>query len=139
MTVLGALDEAVSGVDAIAHVASPVSFSFTDPEPVMSAAIHGTTGILESAVKQPSVEHFVLMSSIVAILTPKDNHVFTEADWNTVPEDILEKDGKDAGSYIIYAASKTASERALWKVRNGRNPEVHRDGFGPCVSTTSLI
>lgn len=131
MTVPGAFDEAVKGVSAVAHLASPVSFTYTDPEPVMHAAIVGTTGILESAANEPSVKHLVLMSSIVAVLSPKANHTFTEADWNTVAEDILKKDGKEAGGFIIYAASKTAAERALWKFRDERRPSFTVTALNP--------
>jgi len=123
ITVPGAFDEALRGVNYVAHIAAPVSFLFTDPEPVLKAAIEGTTGILESAIREPSVRHFVLMSSIVAILSPKEGpHVFTEDDWNTTAEDVVAAKGKEAGGFAIYQASKTAAERALWKFRDERKP-----------------
>lgn len=123
ITAAGAFDEAIKGVAYVAHLAAPVSFMFTDPEPVLKAAIQGTTGILESAVGESSVRHFVLMSSIVAVISPKDGpHVFTEENWNTVAEDTVAEKGRGAGGYLIYQASKTAAERALWKFRAERKP-----------------
>jgi nucleoside-diphosphate-sugar epimerase len=119
----GAFDSAIKGVDYVAHLAAPVSFFFSDPEPVLKAALQGTTGILESAVREPSVKHFVLMSSIVAVMSPKDGpYTFTEDDWNTAAEDIVASKGKEAGGPAIYQASKTAAERALWKFRDERKP-----------------
>lgn len=122
ITAPGAFDEAIKGVDYVAHLAAPVSFFFTDPKPVLDAAIHGTTGILESAVKESSVKHFVLMSSIVAVASPKDNYIFTEKDWNTVAEAAVAEKGTESGGYLIYAASKVAAEKALWKFRDERKP-----------------
>ncbi|OIW26305.1 NAD(P)-binding protein [Coniochaeta ligniaria NRRL 30616] len=131
ITAPGAFDEAIRGVDYVAHVAAPVSFHFTDPEPVLRAAVHGTTGILESAVKESSVKHFVLMSSIVSCLSPKETYRFTEKDWNTVAEAAVAEKGKDAGGYLIYAASKVAAEKALWKFRNERKPKFTVTALNP--------
>jgi nucleoside-diphosphate-sugar epimerase len=132
ITVSGAFDEAVRGVDAIAHFAAPVSFFFNDPEPVMHAAINGTISILESAVKEASVKHFIHMSSIVAILSPKDgDYTFTEKDWNTVSEAAVAKEGKNSASLDIYRASKTAAERVLWKFRDERKPSFTVAALNP--------
>jgi nucleoside-diphosphate-sugar epimerase len=45
ITIEGAFDKAVEGVTAIAHLASPVSFNFTDPDYVINTAVNGTTSI----------------------------------------------------------------------------------------------
>jgi nucleoside-diphosphate-sugar epimerase len=132
ITAPGAFDDAVKGVDAIAHFASPVSFFFTDPEPIMHAAINGTTSILESAVKQSSVKHFVHMSSIVAVFEPKEgDYTYTEKDWNTVSEALVAKEGKGANGTDIYMASKTASEKTLWKFRDERKPKFTVTALNP--------
>jgi hypothetical protein len=65
----GAFDEALEGVDAIEHVASPVSSSFHDPQGAFESltftsyadtlfaleaiepAVNGTTGLLNSVLK----------------------------------------------------------------------------------------
>jgi len=49
ITLPGAFNAAVSGVDAIVHMASPVSLSFTDPDPVIHTAVQGTQTVLRSA------------------------------------------------------------------------------------------
>ena len=44
-------DEAVKGVDAVAHTASPFHFNITDPQELIGPAVKGTTGILKSIQK----------------------------------------------------------------------------------------
>ncbi|KAJ6512297.1 hypothetical protein DFH09DRAFT_877724, partial [Mycena vulgaris] len=46
----GAFDEAVQGVDAIEHTASPFHLNADEPEELITPAIQGTLGILRSAL-----------------------------------------------------------------------------------------
>lgn len=119
ITVQGAFDEAVKGVHAIAHTAAPVSFFFTDPEPVLHGAINGTKSILESALKAgPQLKSVVLMSSIAAVLSNKEPpYTYTEKDWNEVSEGLVQQLGKAAPSPQIYVASKIAAEKTFWKFK----------------------
>jgi nucleoside-diphosphate-sugar epimerase len=98
---------------------------FTDPAPVLKGAIDGILRALESAHKESTVKSFIFMSSIAAVLhhleRPEDI-VFDESDWNTEAEDLLAQLGKDAPGPIIYSASKTAAEKALWKFRDEQHP-----------------
>lgn len=120
------------GVSAVAHLATPVSFSFDDPAPVLKTAVEGTMRVLESSAKESSIRSFVLMSSIAAISGPKsDGHVFTESDWNTVSEALVASQGGDAPGLHIYAASKVAAERALWKFRDERKPGFTMTAINP--------
>ncbi|KAK0713688.1 hypothetical protein B0T26DRAFT_742245 [Lasiosphaeria miniovina] len=137
ITAAGAFDEAVQGVDAVAHIAAPVALNFDDPEPVMTAAIEGIKRILESAHATPSVKSFVFMSSVVAILSPKegDEIVYTEADWNTASLDTLAEQGKNTPGHIIYYASKTAAEQALWAFRDKQHPKFSVTALNPCFVT----
>ncbi|KAG8762779.1 methylglyoxal reductase (NADPH-dependent) gre2 [Ceratobasidium sp. 428] len=41
----GAFDEAVKGVDAVAHTASPFHFEADDPQELIEPAVKGTVGI----------------------------------------------------------------------------------------------
>lgn len=120
------------GVHAIAHLASPVSFSFTDPDPVLEAAVEGTRGILESALKEPSIKSVVLMSSIAAVMNKKeDSPRFTEADWNTEALDQVKILGKKTPGPLIYVASKVASERAFWEFRIEKKPSFSMSAINP--------
>ncbi|KAK1833421.1 hypothetical protein QBC39DRAFT_346020 [Podospora conica] len=132
----GAFDEAVKGVDAVAHLASPVATHFDDPEPVLRDAIVGTLRALESANKEPSVKSFVLMSSIASVATPReDDYTYTEADWNTFAENAVKEMGKETPGFVIYAASKVAGERALWKFRDEHKPKFTVTAINPCYVT----
>ncbi|KAK4102359.1 NAD(P)-binding protein [Parathielavia hyrcaniae] len=126
ISVDGAFDGAVQGVQAIAHLASPVSMAETDPAPMMWAAVQGTTSLLAAATaeshrREPgkgALQSVVFMSTISAIFSSSHpaGHVFAEADWNDAAEEDLRRLGRDTPGYVIYQASKTAAERAFWRV-----------------------
>ncbi|CDO69083.1 hypothetical protein BN946_scf184992.g32 [Trametes cinnabarina] len=113
----GAFDDAVKGVDAIEHTASPFYLKAVDPEEVIVPAVHGTTSVLKSAQKYgTSVKRVVITSSTAAVLTPaSEPHVFSEADWNEASIQEVKEKGRDAGGAAKYRASKTLAERAAWE------------------------
>ncbi|KAI0681948.1 NAD(P)-binding protein [Cerioporus squamosus] len=125
----GAFDEAVVGVDAIAHTASPFHFKAVEPEELIVPAVHGTTGILASALKKaPSVKRIVITSSTAAVLTPyPDPRTFSEEDWNEASIAEVKEKGKDATAIAKYRASKTLAERAAWDFWNKHKSEVSWD------------
>ncbi|KPM35564.1 hypothetical protein AK830_g11008 [Neonectria ditissima] len=128
----GAFDVAVKGVYAIAHLAAPVSLGFTDPDPVLEAAVEGTRGILKSALNETSIKSFIQMSSIAAVLNKKeDSNRFTEADWNTESLGAVKQFGKKSPGPLIYLASKVASERAFWEFRIENKPSFTMTAINP--------
>ncbi|KAH7175653.1 hypothetical protein EDB81DRAFT_15461 [Dactylonectria macrodidyma] len=128
----GAFDAAVKGIYGVAHLASPVSLNFSDPDPVLEAAVEGTRGILESALKESSIKSVVLMSSIAAVTNSKtDSNRFTEADWNTEALPLVKSAGKNAPGPLIYVASKVASERAFWEFRDAKKPNFAMTAVNP--------
>jgi nucleoside-diphosphate-sugar epimerase len=150
ITIDGAFDEAVKGkltshhtlenklifvgVHAIAHMASPVSFYFTDPDPIIKAALHGTQSILASALKygSPTLKHIVLTSSIAAIISTKEApYNFTEKDWNNESEVELARLGPETPGKEIYRASKALSEKAFWKFRDEHKPSFTMTTVNP--------
>lgn len=127
ITAQGAFDEAVKGVAAIAHLASPVNFTNTDVEQVLGAAVNGTLGILDSAAKEPGLKSFVYVSSIAAIRGSSAQYqgrVVTEADWNEEAEENLARLGNEATGHQIYVASKVKGERAFWEFREKNRERV---------------
>ncbi|AEO56629.1 hypothetical protein MYCTH_45943 [Thermothelomyces thermophilus ATCC 42464] len=141
ITAPGAFDEAVK-VDVVAHLASPISFDFTDPEPVLQNAVNGTVRALESAVKEPKIRSFVLMSSIAAMLQQPDEqqYTYTEADWNNWAEAAVAQMGKATPGPIIYSASKAAAEKALWGFRDEHKPSFTVTSINPCfVAGPALV
>ncbi|KAF3937826.1 Dihydroflavonol-4-reductase [Dactylella cylindrospora] len=134
ITVPGAFDEAVKGVTVIAHLASPVSLSFSDPEPVIRTAKEGSLSIIRSAKAEgKDVKTFIMMSSVVAILdlSVQAPHVFTESDWNQSAYPLSLKLGKDTPGPVIYLASKTEAERAIWKFRDEEKPDFNVISINP--------
>ncbi|MCJ1405848.1 hypothetical protein MMC11_009078 [Xylographa trunciseda] len=121
MTIPGAFDEAVKGVVAVIHTASPIDFSLKSWDHFVPIAVAGAAGILLSAYKHagPQLESFVLTSSVAAIVDPsKKPYDFTEADWNTYSVAKAKEQGEEAPSGLLYQASKTEAERAIWTFRD---------------------
>lgn len=128
----GAFDEAVKGVSGIAQLASPVSLSFSEAEPVINTAKGAVRGVLESAIKEPSVKTVVLMSSNAAIRSKKDgSYTFTEKDWNHQAEQMVQTLGDNTPGPVIYGASKAASEKEFWKFKEERKPTFIMASINP--------
>lgn len=121
----GAFDEAVKGVSAFVHTASVLTFD-NDPSKVIPQTIAGTVAALKAAAKEKTVKRFVYTSSSTAASAPKPNKKF-HIDSNTWNEE----DVRDAWApppyengreWVVYAASKTESEKAIWKFVREEKP-----------------
>ncbi|KAG5351732.1 hypothetical protein C0989_005133 [Termitomyces sp. Mn162] len=125
----GAFDEAVKGVDAVAHTASPfyldaasvdgtntviiIFGQLFDPDiELYKPAVNGTVSILKSAQKNGShIKRVVVTSSTASVLEIGVDKVFTEADWNEHAIREVEEQGDAALGMIKYRASKTLAEK----------------------------
>ncbi|KAJ3185390.1 hypothetical protein HDU87_000007 [Geranomyces variabilis] len=115
--------EAAHGVDAIAHVASPVTFTAADPyRDVINPAVQGTLSVLRAAKATPSVKRVVITSSVVSMFQQKSGHTYTEADWNDWASDVVKASGTEASGFVTYLASKAEAERAAWKFVEDEKP-----------------
>lgn len=105
----GAFDEAVKGVNAIIHLASPLAKPTDDPEKtIIQPAINGTLSILYSALEEPSVKRVVITSSVAAV-RPSEAKVFT-------PDNI---EADPVGPYNSYFEAYGASKKlALARTRD---------------------
>lgn len=112
----GAFDEAVKGVDAIVHTASPCYTNADDPQELIKPALRGTLSILQSALKHGStIKRVVVTSSTATILeTLPSPRVLSKLDWNNQALKEVEEKGRDAGPAMKYRASKTLAEKAAW-------------------------
>lgn len=140
ITVPNAFDEAVYGVHAIIHTASPVTFNLTNVDAFFHPAVNGLKSVLESAYRSNKtrggkIASFVQLSSIAAVADKwrfppiseggSENHVYTEADWNETGESVArasevahrEGTGPFLGP-VAYGASKAVSEKAMWTYVN---------------------
>ncbi|KPM41009.1 hypothetical protein AK830_g5538 [Neonectria ditissima] len=130
----GAFDEAVKGVSAIAHIATITSF---DPNPnnVVPQTVAGMASILRAAAKEQSVKEIVFTSSIMAATLPISgndtrvdrhtwNDVAIEAAWAPPPYD-------PSRAMLVYAASKVAGEKEVWKFVEENKPHYTVNVISP--------
>ncbi|KAF8635789.1 hypothetical protein AX17_003846 [Amanita inopinata Kibby_2008] len=125
----GAFDEAVKGVDAIEHTASPFHFNADDPQELISPAVNGTIGILKSAVMSaPNVKRVVILASAACVMRIADEPLtFTESDWNDQAIEEVERLGQNSSAGAKYRASKTLAEKAAWSFWREHQKEVNWD------------
>ncbi|KAL1847265.1 hypothetical protein Daus18300_014000 [Diaporthe australafricana] len=118
MTIEGAFDSVLKGASGFSHVASDMSNS-SDSDLVIGNAVKGVLHALQAAKKEgKGMKRFVYTSSSTAAILPKPGEAFTVTaeSWNDEAVEMAwaEKTGeKDA--FVVYAASKTESEKAVWK------------------------
>ncbi|KII86217.1 hypothetical protein PLICRDRAFT_114413 [Plicaturopsis crispa FD-325 SS-3] len=143
----GAFDEAVQGVDAIEHTASPVTLKVDHPDEIVGPAVAATVGILKSALTHgKSVKRIVVTSSCAAILrvsAPLET-TYSEADWNTEAVDAIRTQVRAASPLNKYCASKTLAEQSAWAFVEEHKGELGWDlvvinppyVFGPFIHAT---
>ncbi|KAJ7692590.1 hypothetical protein B0H17DRAFT_933870, partial [Mycena rosella] len=125
----GAFDEAVQGVDAIEHTASPFHLNAIEPDELITPAINGTLGILRSALKHgKSVRRIIITSSTAAVLQVEpEPKTFSQLDWNEqAPKEVAEM-GRSTPPIAMYSASKTLAERAAWDFVEKHKSEIGWD------------
>ncbi|KZT58723.1 NAD(P)-binding protein [Calocera cornea HHB12733] len=119
----GAFDEAVKGVQAVLHTASPVVFDVKHPDELIKPAVHGTLSVLNSIAKfGTEVKRVVVTSSCAAILEPHDEgYIFSEKDWNDFSIKETEEKQEKAAPIHQYRTSKTLAERSAWDFVKGKD------------------
>lgn len=123
------LDAAVQGVDSVIHVASDTTFS-EDADQVVGSVVAGTENFLRAAHQQARVKRFTLTSSSTAALLPKpgvEGIVATADLWDEEAVDWARNNkgqsiGPNSYAFVVYAASKTEGERAMWKFVEREKP-----------------
>jgi nucleoside-diphosphate-sugar epimerase len=103
----GSFDAAVSGAEAVLHMASPVLMQASDPQrEIVDPAIRGTRNVFDSIERTPTVAKVVMTSSIAAIRdeTIPPRTPLTEETWNESAS--LE--------HTPYPLAKTLAERDAW-------------------------
>ncbi|KAF8879132.1 hypothetical protein BD779DRAFT_1552618 [Infundibulicybe gibba] len=142
----GVFDEAIRGVSAVQHIASPVTATADDPQSVIRPAVEGTIGILQSALKLKSelLKRIVIISSTSAIQSfnrTSEPVTVSETHWNDAAVALIKEKGRDARGGAKYEASKTLAERAAWSFVDEHRHEIGWDlvcthpsmVYGPCL------
>ncbi|KAJ7440346.1 hypothetical protein B0H11DRAFT_2099933 [Mycena galericulata] len=115
--------EALAGVDAVIHLASPLP-GRAEPAALLAAAVEGTLNVIVQAEKA-GVKRMVVTSSIATVLNPKNS--FTDQDWNPVTKGFALTGGNNMAT---YAASKKFAELALWEWAD-KHPHVEVTTLNP--------
>ncbi|EIW73384.1 hypothetical protein TREMEDRAFT_24957 [Tremella mesenterica DSM 1558] len=128
----GDYSEAIKGVDAVAHVASPVEFEGSDfRKDYMIPAVNGTKGVLEAAAEENSVKAVVMTSTYGAVgdhrkhPTAQAGKLVNEENWNPCTIEELEKmssensegNGAFLAGYLYYMGAKKYAELAAWEIQ----------------------
>lgn len=110
----GSYDAAVAGCGAVIHAASPYVVDVADPQrDLVDPALLGTRNVLRSCARAEGLERVVVTSSVAAVTDePRDDHVFTEEDWNE----------QSSLTRNPYYYSKTLAERAAWEFLEQEQP-----------------
>lgn len=138
MTIPRAFDEAAKGVNGIFHTASPIDFTLKTYAEMVVPAVSGTTTLLESALESgPQLKTVVVTSSVIAVVNPRsDSHIFTESDFASASLSQAQLDLKEnrlTPGGILYGASKTAADRAIWEFRSSHTPSFSITTINPGV------
>ncbi|KAF1991988.1 NAD(P)-binding protein [Aulographum hederae CBS 113979] len=129
MTVPGAFDASLRGVDAIIHAATPLPGSDLSPEAV--EAIVGATyaindNMLSAAAKSGCVKRVIITGSIVSVLQLPDDmtsgKTYSDADFNPITREQAPTSGAS-----LYSYSKVSSEQRCWAWMEERKGEVGFD------------
>lgn len=118
--------EALEGVDALVHTASPFPLvQPKDEDAVIRPAVDGTLRALRAA-KAAGVGRVVLTSSAVAVMggdLPQGKAAFTEDDWTDLAHP----------SINAYGRSKTLAERAAWDFVRDHAPDMQLTTINPVL------
>ncbi|KLO17164.1 NAD(P)-binding protein [Schizopora paradoxa] len=135
--VSGDYSEALEGVSAIIHLASPLPASGKHEVAAsehLRFSLDGTMNLLRQGAAM-GVKKMIICSSILAV-TDMDNmqnafnsnHTYTAEDWNPTTTKVLL--GSEHHPWWVYGASKAIAEREVWKFAN-EHPEIDFTVFQP--------
>ncbi len=114
--------DAMQGIDALVHTASPFPLVMPkDENDLIQPAVEGTLRALNAA-QASGVTRVVLTSSVVAIEAKDKSGPFTEDDWSDTAHP----------KSTAYYKSKTLAERAAWDFVN-QHPEMQLTTINPAL------
>ncbi|WVQ98690.1 hypothetical protein IAU59_005821 [Kwoniella sp. CBS 9459] len=126
--------EALDGVDAVVHAASPFDMNL-NVDGFIKSAVEGTTKLVEAASTVETIRAFAYVSSIVAVLNlliPATEHggkTYTEDDWLALTEEDARKEGAIAPHW--YCVSKKLAELAAREVYKSSNAKFALSTYCP--------
>ncbi|KAK4626548.1 hypothetical protein CLAFUW4_04905 [Fulvia fulva] len=126
--------EAVAGVDAIVHTASPLTYDTTDNEKeLILPAINGVKAILSAAANTGKVKRVVLTSSFASVIDIGRNagpgFTYTAQHWN--PLTYEEAIAPETNAVVAYRGSKKFAELEAWNFVEREKPSFDLVAFCP--------
>ncbi|KAI0342878.1 NAD(P)-binding protein [Trametopsis cervina] len=128
----GDFTDALKGVGAVIHGASPMPGNYT-PEETIRVAEQSATNVLRQA-EAAGITNFVFLGSIVATYHPGFK-TLNENDWNNTTREEATSGKLDA--FQVYAASKALAEKAVWEF-GATHPHVEIASVNPGFNLGSL-
>ncbi|CAK7236045.1 hypothetical protein SBRCBS47491_009502 [Sporothrix bragantina] len=121
----GPLDHAVEGIDAVIHVASPLTYDTTDNEKeLIIPAINGVRSVLEASQRSKTVRRVVMTSSFASVMNADRKgppyFEYTGGDWN--PLTYQESIAPTTPAHIAYRGAKKFAEQAAWDFVREQKP-----------------
>ncbi|KAJ7676881.1 NAD-P-binding protein [Mycena polygramma] len=135
----GAFDGAFKGASGVVHVASVLTFSSKVKE-VVPPTVKGTIEVLNSAAKEPGIKSVVYTSSSAACLLAQPDKVIvvTEDTWNESA--VAEAHGNpNPDPVVVYAASKTEAEKAVWQFVERTKPSFQVSAVLPNMNFGPIL
>ncbi|KAF5627237.1 aldehyde reductase II [Fusarium tjaetaba] len=150
ISIPGAFDKALQGVDGVAHMAMNMDMN-PQNQGVIDDTINSNLSLLESAVKVPSVKSVVITSSLAACALPTTGEPYKidATTWNTEAIDQTSEPWDGQGNprwhgIILYGAAKARGEQAAFAwVREHKpsfsfNTVVPNVNFGIAISPENM-
>ncbi|KAH8171205.1 3-beta hydroxysteroid dehydrogenase/isomerase family protein [Sarocladium implicatum] len=121
----GGLSDAVKGVDAIIHTASPLTYDTTDNEKeLVVPAINGVRAVFEAAAASGTVQRIVITSSFASVLDAGRKgppyFTYTGQDWN--PLSYKETIDPKTSAVVAYRGAKKFAEKEAWTFLEENKP-----------------
>jgi len=146
ITKAGAFEEAIKGMDAVVHTASPVPEGYKGGYDVIYVpAVKGAESIFNSLKLSTTVKRVVFTSSFTALMGKHEPpYTYSENDWNDNASKLVKEMPDKLPGIMLYLAAKTDSERIAWDFYNKHKGEVTWDLvtltppyiFGPILQDT---
>ncbi|KAH8655888.1 hypothetical protein BX600DRAFT_470469 [Xylariales sp. PMI_506] len=141
ITVPHAFVDAIKGVSAVIHSAYVASFS-ADPKASIPNSVAGATGLLRTAIDEPSVKEFVYTSSGSAAATVGlgDTDSVGRETYNDAAVAVAWAPPPYTPDRVVYVyvAGKVATEKACWEFVQESKPHFNFNIVSPytCWGTT---
>jgi nucleoside-diphosphate-sugar epimerase len=133
-----AFKDALKGVSAVIHVATPFQNFDPDPHAVIPPTIDATVNLLKNAAEVPSLKSFVYTSSIVAAVlpTPDEPFVVNRDSWNEAAIQLAWAPplGVPEKAMYTYQASKAEAEKAFFKFIKDEKPSWRGNSVLPTLT-----